>query len=62
MTDPATIELAPADAAPMIGPTSVLNDLTEHTLKSIIIAAEAVDGNYGGNAFGLSAVRFVVKH
>jgi hypothetical protein len=62
LTDPGIIELAPADAAPMIGPTTVLNDLTEHTFKSIIIAAEETNGNYGGNAFGLSAVRFVRKH
>jgi hypothetical protein len=62
LTDPKTIELAPADASPMLGPTTVLNDLTEHTFKSVIIAAEEMDGNYGGNAFGLSAVRFVQKH
>ncbi len=62
LTDSKTVELAPADAAPLLGPTTVLNDLTEHTFKSVIIAAEETDGNYGGNAFGLSAVRFVLKH
>ena len=62
LTDAKTIELAPADASPLIGPTTVLNDLAEHTFKSVLIAAEEVDGNYGGSAFGLSAVRFVQKH
>ncbi|MCW3055410.1 MAG: hypothetical protein JWN14_4580, partial [Chthonomonadales bacterium] len=60
-TDP-ILELAPADASPLLGPTTVLNDFTEHTFKSVLIAAEEKDGNYGGNVFGLSAVRFVLKH
>ena len=46
----------------MAEPTSVVNALAEKNLKSIIIAAEQVDGNYGSTNFGLSAVRFVVQH
>ncbi len=62
LTPTPTIDLPPADGSALAEPTSVLNDLAEHTFKSVIIAAEAVDGNYGGNVFGLSAVRFVMKH
>lgn len=34
---------------------------TSKPLKYVIIAAEAKDGNYGGNCYGLSAVRFVMN-
>ena len=36
------------------------NSQPTRPLKSVIIAAEQVDGNYGGNVYGLSAVRFVL--
>ena len=62
LTSAATVELPPASGTPMAGPTAVLNDLVEHKFKSFLIAAEETDGNYGGNCFGLSAVRFVMKH
>ena len=62
LTDPKTIELAPGTGGPWAEATTVLNDLTEHTFKSVLIAAEEADGNYGGTTFGLSAVRFVLKH
>jgi hypothetical protein len=62
LTESGTLELAPGDASPLAGPTTVLNELTEHTFKSVILLAEEKDGNYGGNVYGLSAVRFVLKH
>jgi alpha-mannosidase len=33
---------------------------TEGAVKSVIIAAEAVDGNFGSDCYGLSAVRFLI--
>ena len=39
---------------------SIPNSQSAHPWKSVIIAAEPVDGNYGGNVYGLSAVRFVL--
>ena len=33
-----------------------------HTFKSVLISAEEVGGNYGSSYYGLSAVRFVMKH
>ena len=62
LTDPRTIELAQATGGPWAEATTILNDLTEHTFTSVLIAAEEADGNYGGTTFGLSAVRFVLKH
>lgn len=62
LTSDATVELPPADASSLIGPSAVLNDFTTNTFKSVIIAADPKDGNYGSNVYGLSAVRFVLKH
>ncbi|BDI34532.1 hypothetical protein CCAX7_65830 [Capsulimonas corticalis] len=56
-----TIELPRATGSPIDGPTSIPNVLASQPLKSIIIAAEDVNGNYGGSCFGLSAVRFVTS-
>jgi hypothetical protein len=61
LTSSQTIELPRAGGTPMAEPTAIANTLAEQPLKSIIIAAEEVDGNYGGNTYGLSAVRFVIK-
>ncbi len=33
----------------------------ERLIKSVIIAADSVDGNHGGDCFGLSAVRFALE-
>ncbi|HLV79971.1 MAG TPA: hypothetical protein VKT32_06790 [Chthonomonadaceae bacterium] len=57
-----TVELPRAVGSPLHELTEVPTSLEEAPVKSILIAAEAVDGNWGGNAYGLSAVRFVVRH
>lgn len=61
LTASQTLELPRASGSPLAEPTSISNDLAEQKFKSIIVAAEQVDGNHGSAAFGLSAVRFVVK-
>ncbi len=41
----------------------MIQNTAAHTpIKSVIIAAMLKDGNYGGDCYGLSAVRFVVRH
>ena len=62
LTPTPTLELPRANGLPMAEPTGILNALAETNFKSIIIAAEEVDGNYGGTNYGLSAVRFVIQH
>src|SRR5579884_2535769 len=57
-----TIELPRASGSPMLEPTVVPTSLEGAPVKSILIAAEAVDGNWGGNVYGLSAVHFVTRH
>lgn len=61
LTTQETIELARASGGPLSEPVTIGNKDADQPLKSIIIAAEAVDGNYGGNCYGLSAVRFIVQ-
>ena len=55
-------DLPRASGAPLAEPTGIVNDLADQKFKSVIIAANAVDGNYGSATFGLSAVRFLVRH
>ncbi len=62
LTTDLDIDLAPANASPQLGPTTVLNDFTQTKVKAVIIAADTTEGNYGGDAYGLSAVWFVLKH
>ncbi|MCW3054682.1 MAG: hypothetical protein JWN14_3852 [Chthonomonadales bacterium] len=62
LTPDDAIQLAPGNASPLLGPTTVLNDLMQTKVKAVLIAADAEEGNYGGDAYGLSAVRFVLKH
>lgn len=54
-------DLPRASGAPLAEPTGIVNDLADHPFKSVIIAAEQVDGNYGSVTFGLSAVRFLAR-
>ncbi len=56
-----TVELPPASGLPMSEPTLLPVPSAEPALKSVIIAAEASEGNYGSDYFGLSAVRFAVR-
>ena len=62
LTSTPVIDLPRASGLPMAEPTGIVNALAEKNFKSVIIAAEQVDGNYGSSCFGLSAVRFVVRH
>jgi hypothetical protein len=59
LTSTDTVELPRAPGTPTSQPASVPTDLGGQPVKSVIIAADAVDGNYGGSCYGLSAVRFV---
>jgi hypothetical protein len=61
LTASSIIELPRASGAPMEEPSVIPNALSDKPLKSVIIAAETADGNYGGDCYGLSAVRFVTK-
>jgi len=40
---------------------SIVNSLALRPLTSVIIAADPADGNYGGDCYGLSEVRFVLR-
>ena len=61
LTAAPTIELPYASGLPMSEPTAIPLVGANAPLKSVIIAAEETDGNYGGDCFGLSAVRFVIR-
>ena len=61
LTSPEVIELPRASGAPLSEPVTIGNEAADQPLKSVLIAAEAVDGNYGGNCYGLSAVRLIVR-
>jgi hypothetical protein len=55
------IELPQASGQPNALPIAVRNAVGGRPLKSVIIAAETVGGNYGSACYGLSAVRFLVR-
>ncbi len=59
LTSPEVIELPRASGSPELEATVVANVKQDQALKSVVIAAEAKGGNYGGDYFGLSAVCFV---
>jgi F5/8 type C domain len=61
MTSPTTIQLAKAEGKARAKAVTIPNAAMDRTIQSVIIAAEAVDGNYGTDCFGLSAVRFVIQ-
>jgi hypothetical protein len=60
LTSPTTIELPRASGSPDLSPVTITNRAATQTIKSVIIAAEPDNGNYGSDCFGLSAVRFKV--
>jgi hypothetical protein len=62
LTTSETIELPRANGGPMAEPASIPNSLASDTFKSVIIAADSTDGNYGSDNYGLSAIRFVEAH
>jgi hypothetical protein len=59
LTSPPVIQLPRAGGSPGLEALVIVNAARTRSLKSVIIAAEAKDGNYGSDYFGLSAVRFV---
>jgi hypothetical protein len=62
MTSPETFQLPPASGNAGLEPATIGNVAADKMISSIIIAAEAEDGNYGSTCYGLSAVRFLVHH
>ena len=59
LTSPETIQLPRAHGSAFAEPTTIENVAADRLVKSVIIAAESGDGNYGSDCYGLSAVRFV---
>jgi hypothetical protein len=59
LTMPDVIELPRGGGSQGLEPVVIANAAKTRALKSIVIAAETKDGNYGSDYFGLSAVRFV---
>jgi hypothetical protein len=62
LTTPETIVLPRAPGSPSAIPFTVFNTTADSSIKSVIVAASASNGNYGSDCFGLSAVRFVVTN
>jgi len=58
LTTPDVIELPRAGGSPGLEAVVIANAVKARALKSVVIAAEPKDGNYGSDYFGLSAVRF----
>jgi len=56
-----SIELPRASGNPGLAAVAIAITDTGRPVKAVIIAAEAVEGNYGSNIFGLSAVRFIAS-
>jgi alpha-mannosidase len=58
LTSPEVTELPRASGSPGLEAVVIANAAKTRALKSVVIAAEPKDGNYGSDYFGLSAVRF----
>ena len=58
LTTPDVVELPRASGSPGLEAVVIANAAKGRALKSVVIAAETKDGNYGSDYFGLSAVRF----
>lgn len=61
LTSPETVELPRANGSVLAQAATVENIAAGRLIKSVIIAADFEDGNYGSDYFGLSAVRFVLE-
>lgn len=61
LTAPEVVQLPRATGAALAASTTYFNAVPERPIRSVVIAAEPVDGNYGANCYGLSAVRFIMK-
>jgi hypothetical protein len=55
-----TVELPRASGAELVAATEIPNTQATAQFKSVIIAADQANGNYGSTCYGLSAVRFVL--
>jgi hypothetical protein len=62
LTSPEVSELPRARGSQGLEAVVIANAAKTRAVKSVVIAAETKDGNYGGDYFGLSAVRFGVGH
>jgi alpha-mannosidase len=62
LTTPEVIELPRANGNLGLEATVIANAAKNQGFKSVIIAADAKDGNYGGDVYGLSEVRFGKGH
>ena len=60
LISPEVTELPRASGSPGLEAVIITNAAKTRALKSVVVAAEMEDGNYGGDCFGLSAVRFCV--
>jgi len=61
LTSADAIELPRTTGDAGLAAATLANSESSHWLKSVIIAAETVDGNYGSDCYGLSAVRFIAN-
>jgi hypothetical protein len=59
LTSSETIELPRAGGNPSLPPVTIPLAVTKASIKSVIIAACAADGNFGSDCYGLSAVHFL---
>ncbi len=62
LTSPEAVELPRASGSPGLEAVVITNVEKDRALKSVVIAAETQEGNYGSDYFGLSAVRFCLGH
>src|SRR5664279_760891 len=62
LTTPEVVELPRASGSPGLDAFVTATTAEDRALKSVVIAAESKDGNYGSDYYGLSSVRFVVGH
>ena len=58
LTTPEVIELPRASGSPGLEAVVIKNAMKTRAVKSVVIAADARQGNYGSDVYGLSAVRF----
>lgn len=60
LTETPTITLPRNTGSPQGEACAVENSAAERAVKSVIIAADTVGGNYGSDCYGLSEVRFII--
>ena len=60
LTSTPDVLLPKATGRPVAASTDFFNAAPERPLRCVVLMADPVEGNYGANCYGLSAVRFVV--